>query len=252
MRPLDVIRIENLVVDCIVGVYPGERLRPQPLCLDVALHLDTRPAAAGAGLGGTIDYARLAGELGFLLESCQFLLLETAAEALCRYMLAAPTEDVPHAPVAEVGLRMTKPNALGGAIRPSLEVHRTAAEMTYEVETKPFGRVDVIYQTRDCGIYRLRVAPGRAIPTHEHRVMDEAELVLGNGLLLQGRPVEAGTARRWPRRVPHRYDNPSSIEQTILCVDRPSFLPDDEIEVERPAGDLAQIDGVSYYPAASR
>ena len=28
---LDVLRLENLVIDCIVGMYPSERLRPQPL-----------------------------------------------------------------------------------------------------------------------------------------------------------------------------------------------------------------------------
>jgi dihydroneopterin aldolase len=251
-RRLDVIRIDNLVVDCIVGVYPAERLAPQPLRLDVALHLDTRRAATGAGLGGTIDYARLAGELRFLLESCQFLLLETAAEALCRYMLAPATEDTPHATIEEVGLKLTKPIALGGTVQPSLEVHRVARETTYVVEDKPFGKVDIIHETKACGVYRLRVAPGRAIPTHEHRVMEEAELVLGGGLLLQGKPVEAGTAHRWPRSLRHRYDNPTSIEQTILCVDRPAFIPADEIEVEPPAGGLVVVEGESYYPSGSR
>lgn len=244
-RVLDIIRLENLLVDCIVGVYPSERLRPQPLRLDLALHLDTRAAATGAGLGSTIDYARLAGELRFLLESCQFLLLETAADALCRYLLAPPTDDGPRAQVEEVLLRLTKPAALGGIAVPSLEVRRTRAEVSYTVEKKPFGQVDVVFAAKGCGIYRLRVAPGRTIPTHLHRVMEEAELVIGAGLLVQGRPVLPGTAHRWPRGFAHRYDNPTDIEQTILCVDRPAFLPDDEIEVE---ADLTPLASTAYYP----
>jgi dihydroneopterin aldolase len=73
--------------------------------------------------------------------------------------------------------------------------------------------------------------------------------VLGPGLLLQGRPVAPGLAFRWPRGLPHRYDNPSASEQTVLCVDRPHFLPDDEVEVPVPEGGLPPARGVSYYPA---
>ncbi len=247
---LDVLRLENLVIDCIVGMYPSERLRPQPLKLDLALHLDTRRVATGAGLAGTVDYARLAGELRFLLTSCQFLLLETAAEALCRYLLAPPTDDAPHAAVEEVTLKLTKPAALDGVIVPSLEVHRRADEMSYNVEDKPFGRVDIVFETRACGIYRLRIQPGGAIPTHEHRQTDESELVLGSGLHLQGEPVEAGTGYRWPRGASHRYDNPSSTWQTVLCVDRPSFAPGDEVISD--AFPLAPLHGVTFFPAGSR
>ncbi|MBK8259732.1 MAG: dihydroneopterin aldolase [Nannocystis sp.] len=70
------------------GVYPSERERLQPLGLDLTLHLDTRKAASGGHLADTVDYARVAGDLRFILEHARFLLLEVAAEALCRYLLA--------------------------------------------------------------------------------------------------------------------------------------------------------------------
>ncbi|WPB82291.1 dihydroneopterin aldolase [Archangium violaceum] len=250
-RPLDVIELRQLPVNCIVGVYPAERGTPQPLELDVALYLDTRKAAAEGSLRDTVDYARLSGELRFLLESADFRMLETAAEALCRYILAPPTEDSARAPVRAVTLRLFKPEALGRAGRASLQVHRTADEYQYEQEDKPFGRVDILFQDEHVGIYRLRIAPGRTIPTHEHRVMNESELVLGHGLLLQGRPVQAGTGFRWPKHLPHRYDNPKAIEQTVLCVDRPAFIPDDEVEVPEPSGGLMPVEGRAYYPAAA-
>ncbi|QRN92864.1 dihydroneopterin aldolase [Archangium violaceum] len=250
-RPLDVIELRQLPVQCIVGVYPAERGTPQPLELDVALYLDTRKSATEGSLRDTVDYARLSGELRFLLETADFRMLETAAEALCRYILAPPTEDMARAQIRAVTLRLSKPEALGRSGLASLRVHRTAEEYQYEAEEKPFGRVDIVFQDEHVGIYRLRVAPGRTIPTHEHRVMSEAELVLGHGLLLQGKPVLAGTGFRWPKHFPHRYDNPRALEQTVLCVDRPAFIPHDEVEVPEPTSGLAPIEGRAYYPAAA-
>ncbi|MFP2928052.1 dihydroneopterin aldolase [Pyxidicoccus sp. 3LG] len=247
-RPLDVIELRGLTVDCIVGVFNRERFAAQPLRLDVALFLDTRNAAAGGKLAHTVNYGRLAGELRFLLEACRFELLESAVEAVARYVLAPPTTDVPRAQVHSATIRVTKPQALGGLAVPSLQIHRTAEEMEYAKEEKPFGRVDIIHEGAGYGVYRLRVKPGGTIPTHVHQQMEESELVLGPGLLLQGRPVERGMAFHWQRGFPHRYDNPTATEQTVLCVDRPRFIPSDEVETEPPAEGLAPVTGFSYYP----
>lgn len=247
-RPLDEIALEGMQVCCIVGVYRAERHTPQPLRLGVSLYLDTRDAANRGGLKATVDYARLSGELRFLLENASFRLLEAAADALCRYILAPPTPDLHRAQVQAVTLRLAKPEALSGGTVAALAVHRRADEYRYAVEEKSFGRVDVIYEDGGAGIYRLRLKPGGAIATHEHREMEESELVLGSGLWLQGAPVAAGTGFRWPKGFPHRYDNPSAHEQTVLCVDRPAFLPHDEIEVPLPEGGLTRPEGVTYYP----
>lgn len=246
MQQLDIIRLEGLVVECVIGVYPSERDTPQPLEVDVELHLDTREAAE-QGLRHTVDYARVCGEIRFLLESCRFLLLETAAEALARYLLAPPTTD--RARVKAVTLKLTKPTALA-PVRASLEVNRRQDEVDYDIENKAFGQVDVIFATTGCGIYRLRIAPGACIPTHVHRVMEEHEMVLGEGLLLQRRPIPSGTVLHWPHELPHRYDNPTDEEQTVLCVDRPSFLPDDEVEVTIDDDALPPVLGETYYPAS--
>lgn len=244
---MDRLRLCGLRVDCIVGVYPSERDTPQPLGVDLELRLDTRPAALDAKLKDTVDYARLWGELCFLLQASRFLLLESAAEALARYILAPPPPDAPHAQVQEVVVRLSKPQALSGAGVPSLEIVRGVGDFPVEVEERPFGKTDVIFVTRGCGIYRLHVAPGRAIETHEHHRMDESELVLSDGLLLQGRPVAAGTGRHWPRGYPHRYDNPTAGDKTILCVNRPSFLPSDLVPVETAAAGLRDLDATAFF-----
>ena len=220
-RPLDVITLRGLTVDCIVGIYNRERVAAQPLRLDVALFLDTRSAAVSGRLADTVHYARLAGELRFLLEACRFELLESAAEAVCQYLLAPPGEDAPRARVREATVRITKPQALGGLAIPSLQVHRTGEELFYTQREAPFGRVDVLHEGVGYGLYRLHVRPGAHVDSHAHPLMEESELVLGAGLLLQGQPVGSGTAFHWPGGQPRRYDNPTEREQTVLCVARP-------------------------------
>ncbi len=245
---LDTIVLSGLTVNCIVGVYGEERRVAQALRVDVELHLDTRPVHSGAGFSGTVDYARLAGELTFLLEACRFRMLESAAEAIARYVLAPPIAEAAQAQVQAVTLTLTKPEALAGRATPSVRIHRRASEYTYLVEEKSFGKVDIVYTAAEHGIYRLRIRPGGHIPTHVHRTMDEQELVLGSSLRLQGLPVSRGTAFHWPHDFPHRYDNPSDIEQTVLCVDSPPFDPADEVEVDVPIEALQPLTGRMLYP----
>jgi dihydroneopterin aldolase len=237
----DLIRIRGLEVDCVVGVYPHERGTPQLLRLDAELRLDTELAARRERLRHSVDYAALSAQLGFLLRNCRFRMLETAAHALCRYLLAPPAPGERRAQLASVRLTLTKPTALGGRAVPSLEVEREAAWVALEQENKPFGTVDIIHETRDAGIYRLNIAPQKGIPLHVHRVMQEAEMVLSNGLLCQRKPVAAGTVHRWPKGAPHCYQNPTRRHQTILCVDSPPFMQDDEIAaVGEPAAVRAE------------
>lgn len=234
----DVIALEGLVVDCVVGVYPHERDIVQPLRLDLYLELDTRAAAERERLRDSIDYAAVAGQLAFLLGACRFGMVETAAHALARYLLLPPAPGERRAQVEALRLRLTKPSALSGQALPSLEITRDAAEFALQTEPSKFGHVDVVFETRDAGIYRLHVAPGRCIPLHVHRQMRESELVLSDGLLCQGQPVPPGTVFHWPLGAAHRYDNPTARPQTILCVDSPRFMPDDEIEVEGEPADV--------------
>jgi dihydroneopterin aldolase len=240
-RARDVISIEGLRVDCVVGVYPHERDIVQPLDVDVSMELDTRRAGESERLSQTIDYAATANQIAFLLRSCSFHMLETAARVLARLLLAPPASGERRARIQKVRLRLTKPHALGGHGIPSLEIRRDASEVQLAHETKPFGTVDIVDETKDVGIYRLNVAPGRSIPLHVHQVMQESELVLGDGLLCQGKPAPAGTVFRWPKDAAHRYDNPTDKWQSILCVDAPPFLPTDEILVSGEPADVSPL-----------
>lgn len=232
MARRDVIALEGLLVDCVVGVYPHERDQLQPLKIDVYMEVDTRRAAESERLRETIDYAAIAGQIQFLLKTCRFHMLETAAHALSRFLLAPPALGERRAPIEALRLRLTKPHALGGRAVPYLEVCRDASDVALANEEASFGRVDIVFEGAEAGIYRLNVAPNRGIPLHMHRVMRESEMVLTDGLFCQGQKVSAGAVFHWPREAAHRYDNPTSRYQTILCVDAPRFISDDEVEVE--------------------
>jgi len=172
--------------------------------------------------------AAVAQQIAFVLEACRFSSMEVAAQALAKLLLAAPAPG--ESRVGPAALRLTLSEAGG----PSLTVEHDAAWAQSGVarELKPWGAVDTVDESADAGIYRLNLAPGAGIPLHVHRVMREEEMVLSDGLLCQGRGAPAGSVRRWPHQVPHRYDNPTDRWQSILCVNAPRFQPGDEIEVD--------------------
>ncbi len=228
---MDSIELKDMEVQCVVGVHPRERHLLQALRLDVTMGLDTERAARKEGLSASVDYAAIAAQLRFLLTSCEFHMLETAAHVLARYLLAPPALGEKRAQIERVKLRLSKPGALPGVAVPTLEIERERRWVQLEQEHKTFGVVDVIYQTRHAGIYRLNVAPFQSIPMHMHDVMRESELVLSDGLLCQRVPAPAGTVHRWPKHAAHCYQNPTERYQTILCVDAPRFIESDEIPV---------------------
>ena len=243
----DCLSLKGARVDCIVGLQEGERHAPQPVALDVVLHFDTREAAKLSQLAYTVDYARLLGELRFILLTAHFYLLESAAQALAAWLLAPPTQDAPRAAVRAVDVRLSKLAALAYAAIPTVEIHRTHTDFHLVSEAKNFGTVDVIFETKACGVYRERISPHTVLPTHIHQHIDETELVLGDGLLLQGKAASAGWAHAWPRGYPHRYENVTDIEQSFLCVDRPAFIPSDELQVNVPIPKLRRTPGQRFF-----
>lgn len=241
MATHDVIRIRELNVECIVGLYPRERTLPQLLQVDIELGFDARPAARDERLSSTLDYAMLAAQITFVLQSGRFRLLETAAHVLACQLLAPPALGERRAKALEARIRLTKPAALRGHAIPSLEIFRTAGEIAMGQEQKSFGVVDVLHESRDAGVYRLNIAPGGTIPLHVHRKMHESEMVITEGVHCQDRPAPVGTVFRWPLDSAHRYRNPTERHQTILCVDVPSFIENDEIEVEGEPSDIGPV-----------
>jgi dihydroneopterin aldolase len=145
----DLLRVDDVEVHCVIGVYAEERTTPQALRVSLALALDAGRAAHSGNLEDTVDYARLFGQLRFVLQRGAFRLLETAAEALCAVVLASePT-------LAAVTLTLKKPGALGGNGVPALSLTRrrvATALPAARVWTGPDASVDrVLWPTGTAG-----------------------------------------------------------------------------------------------------
>jgi dihydroneopterin aldolase len=102
------------------GVSDRERRFPQPIGVDVALHVDLAAAGSADDLEQTVDYTIVYARVREVVESRTFRLLEAIAQTLARELLDA----CPAATAIDVTVR--KPRVqLGGPIDSSgVEIHR--------------------------------------------------------------------------------------------------------------------------------
>ena len=82
----ETIYIDNLRVQCIIGVRPHERERPQPLVISASFPWDfSRPGESGR-LEDTVDYSAMAQAIREFVQAGQFQLLETLARRLADHV----------------------------------------------------------------------------------------------------------------------------------------------------------------------
>jgi len=87
---MDVLKLNAIEVECVLGDLPEERVREQRILVDVALELDLQDAAASDRLDDTVDYALLVGEIRDALEEGKCRLMERAADLVADVCLADP------------------------------------------------------------------------------------------------------------------------------------------------------------------
>ena len=222
----DRIFIEDLRVDCIVGIYPHERTQPQPLIVELELGLDTAEAAYTGRIGATCDYARVVDEVAMLLEFRRYKLLEMAAEELAAMLCGV------HPNIQDLRVRLHKPQALQGRVRAAgVEITRRASDFVRTREHNEFGEVEILYQTREAGLYLLHVDPGKEIPAHYHDVMRELEWLVEGAIERDGVRLRGFDPVVWSKHRVHRYVNVGERRATLFCCDTPPFVPEDEIVV---------------------
>jgi dihydroneopterin aldolase len=223
----DRIEIEGLQLDCVVGVHADEREREQPVLADLRAWLDLSTAGKSGRIGDTVDYDRASRELSALLKFRRYKLLENAAEECAAMLLGA------HPAIERLQLRLVKPLALARARAAGVSIERSQADYPRRWEHKRFGDVEVLFETREAGLYLLHVEAGRTIPMHHHRVMRELEWLVAGELHLVvggvGERLVGPTPVEWRRGEPHAYENRSNERATLFCCDTPPFIESDEI-----------------------
>jgi dihydroneopterin aldolase len=236
---LDRIQLNDLEIACIIGVNPEERTQSQKIFVSLELHVDTSAAAHSDSLESTVDYEFVAAQAQFLLHLGQFFLLETACHALCRTLLLAPVAGEHRPRIEHVKVRIRKPEGLRGRAVPSLQIERSTSDVEYGVQARPLGNAQVVLETPNLGVYRTIIRPGETLPLHLHPNLDEAEMLLTEGLDIQGEPGKRGSIRLWPKGTAHTYQNSTNRCQSLLSLCRPHLRDSDLVLVNGRATPVA-------------
>lgn len=84
---MDIIFIDSLRVETLIGIYPRERIVPQPVVLDLKIGHATATAGASDDIQDTINYAEVVARIRSELAEKHFLLLEKLAEFVASILL---------------------------------------------------------------------------------------------------------------------------------------------------------------------
>jgi len=105
---MDIIYLNDLRIDTIIGIYDWERRVRQTVSLDLEMASDIRKAAASDDIADTLNYKAVAKRLIQFVGESEFQLVETLAERIAGIILSE--FEVPW-----VRLRVNKQGAVRGA-----------------------------------------------------------------------------------------------------------------------------------------
>ena len=114
---MDIVFINELKVDTVIGVYDWERTIRQQVSLDLEMAADIRVAAASDSIDDALDYNAVSQRLLSFIKASEFQLLEAMAE-----QCAAIVQDEFN--VAWLKLRLSKPGAVKSARDVGLIIER--------------------------------------------------------------------------------------------------------------------------------
>lgn len=116
---MDIIYLNDLKIDTIIGIFEWERRVKQTVSIDLEMATDVARASATDAIDEALDYKAVAKALIQYVEESSFHLVETLAERVAELIL---TEfDVPW-----VRLRINKKGAIRGARDVGVVIERSA------------------------------------------------------------------------------------------------------------------------------
>lgn len=118
-RTLDRIHIRDLMIRCIVGIYPEERSKKQDVTINITLHADLSAACVSDAIEDTIDYKAIKQKVLDSVENSSYFLIERLAEHIAEIALDCPL-------VQKVSVCIDKPGALRFARSVAVEITRTS------------------------------------------------------------------------------------------------------------------------------
>jgi dihydroneopterin aldolase len=105
---MDIVFIEDLRIETVIGIYDWERNIRQTVALDLEMAFDNRRAAASDRIEDTLDYKAVAKRLIGFVENSHFELVETLAERCAELVLGEFR-------TPWLRLKLSKPGAVRGS-----------------------------------------------------------------------------------------------------------------------------------------
>ena len=110
------IRIQDLQLSCIIGIYPEERINLQPLSLDIEMDIEISKVTETGLIAHTVDYSEISQMITSWIQAKQFLLIENVAEGGCKLICSTYPQ------VIRCKLEVKKPKAISHASYVSVTV----------------------------------------------------------------------------------------------------------------------------------
>jgi dihydroneopterin aldolase len=114
---MDIIFLEDLRIETIIGIFDWERETKQTVIIDLEMAADIRKAAATDHIDDTLDYKAVAKRIIQYVEESEFQLVETLAERVTEIILNEFS-------VPWVRLKLNKIGAIRGASGVGIVIER--------------------------------------------------------------------------------------------------------------------------------
>lgn len=114
---MDIVFIHGLKLDAVIGCYDWEKVRPQPIVIDIDMAWDNGPAASTDALEHALDYGDVSLRIERLVSASRVELVETLAECIVSTLMKEYG-------ISGIKLRLSKLDAVVNADRVGVQISR--------------------------------------------------------------------------------------------------------------------------------
>ena len=118
---LDRVEVRDLLLRCIIGINPEERVNPQDVLINLTMFADISRAGNSDDIADAINYKTATKRVIALVEQSEFFLVEKMATEIARLILT-------EFDVERIVVRLEKPGALRFARSVGVEIERARAD----------------------------------------------------------------------------------------------------------------------------
>ena len=114
---MDIVFIEDLRIETVIGIYDWERKIRQTIAIDLEMAFDNRKPASSDKIDDTLDYKAVSKRLITFVENSHFELVETLAERSAEIVMQEFN-------VPWLRLKLSKPGAVTGSKAVGVRIER--------------------------------------------------------------------------------------------------------------------------------